>query len=101
MGFTPKEVTVMVAGRGLGKTRLTREYLQMLAKHQSFDIVEQYPVDSNQWFIVRCLGKEVANWVRDQPEDQWYEHIDDRGYIDLRVFDIHEELMAMMKLRWS
>lgn len=67
----------------------------------AFEIIDGALVDDRQWYTVKCIDREIMKWVRLQPEDQWYEHIDVRGYIDLRIIDIHEELLTMLKLRWS
>jgi hypothetical protein len=67
----------------------------------AFELLDSALVDDRQWYTVKCIDREIMKWVRTQPEDQWYEHIDVRGYIDLRIIDIHEELLTMLKLRWS
>jgi hypothetical protein len=67
----------------------------------AFELLDSALVDDRPWYTVKCTDREIMKWVRQQPEDQWYEHIDVRGYIDLRIIDIHEELFTMLKLRWS
>lgn len=61
-------------------------------------------VDGAPWYSVDCR-KEVAQWIRtnyaDQENQSWFEHIDQRGYISTRVFDVNEYIYTTLVLKWS
>jgi len=99
-GIKQGQVMTFTSSRRTGKSKLN-EYLQMLEKKVDFEVVDRGIVDDTKWYVVRCRNKEISKWVRTQPAEQWYEHIDQRGYMDMNVFDLHEEVYAMLKLSWS
>lgn len=93
-------LNLIAVGRRTGKS-VINEYLRMLEKKEKFEVIDRGIVDDRQWYVVRCIDKKISAWVRTQPKEQWYEHIDQRGYMNMNVFDMHEEVYAMLKLSWS
>lgn len=95
-------LTVAAVGRQTGKStfyQYAQEY-QAIFKMPKFEIIDSALVDGEQWHTVRC-AKEVSAWVRTMNEQQWCEHIDQRGYIDRNVFDMNERLYTMLGMKWS
>lgn len=54
-------------------------------------------VDGEKWFTV-LVGKEAAAWIRTQDRVLWAETA---GPFYESVFDIHNELMLLIKLKWQ
>ena len=57
-------------------------------------------VDGKMWYTVK-LTIPAREWLRQQPVDEWYEHIDQRYYIDRSCFDVSEQLYTALKLKWT
>lgn len=66
----------------------------------TFKIIDQTLVDDEQWYTVQ-VHPDIRLWVRQQPENMWQEHIDQRWYKVANTFDIHEKVYTMLAMRWS
>lgn len=64
-----------------------------------FKKFEEGTVDGDIWYTVGC-NPIVAEWVRTQPKEMWYEHIDNDWHIPLNKFDMHEKIYTMLGMRW-
>lgn len=53
-------------------------------------------VDGEPWHFI-AVTYDVANYIRDQDQSMWYEHKDSSHFI----FDITEELLIMLRLKFS
>jgi hypothetical protein len=65
-----------------------------------FKKLTESQVDGTTWHTVGC-SKEAAAWVKEQPQEFWYEHIDENWYISLNRFDVHEKLYLLLGLKWA
>ena len=65
-----------------------------------FNITDQAQVDGETWYTIAC-DYEVSKWLRDQPKELQYSHIDKNWTIYNNKFDIHEKLYTLMALRWT
>jgi len=77
--------------------------MEMLKNARPYDIVDMAVVDDTKtWYTVK-FNKQASAWMKNQPgqDVEWYEHIDQRGYIGGGVYDITEELLLMVKLTWG
>ena len=54
-------------------------------------------VDGEKWYTV-VTGHEAARWIRTQDKELWYEAGD---VYASNVFDIHNELLLFIKLKWA
>ena len=103
-GIAKGEMLVYTAGRGVGKSQLhmfLNNWLSIFGEQMpAFSKITGALVDGEQWYTVQC-NKEVSNWVRTLDETHWYEHIDQRGYINRNIFDMHEKLYTMLAVKWS
>lgn len=100
-GIKPSEMMVISAGRQTGKSYYYEYMLNNLFKVQpKFEIIDSALVDGEQWHTVRC-AREVSAWVRSMNETQWYEHIDQRGYLDKNIFDMDARLYTMLGMKFS
>ena len=103
-GYTKGELMVITAGRGVGKSQIN-QYLQNWyaifgEQMPAFSKIDGALVDGEQWYTVQCR-KDVSKWVRTLDNKHWYEHIDQRGYIDRNMFDMHEKLYTMLAVKFS
>jgi hypothetical protein len=66
-----------------------------------FHVQTESLVDNTPWYTVR-VTREVGDWMRDQPgqDSCWFEHIDQNWYVNRTIFDINEQMLIMLKLRW-
>lgn len=71
-----------------------------MIKERAFEILTQAEVDGQQWYTVKC-SKEVGDWVRTQPSEQWVNHINSGWLFHENNFDMDRELFAFLKLTWS
>ena len=59
-----------------------------------------------KWYTVH-VSKDIAAWTRTQSQDQWYEHLYGQPTRynfhepSFAKFDIHCELLAILKLTWG
>lgn len=102
-GYKPSELAVFTASRGTGKSMIN-QYMatwdSIFKVQPKFEIIASALVDGEQWHTVRC-AKEVSAWVRTTKGTQWYEHIDQRGYIHGNVFDMDARLYTMLGVKFS
>ena len=65
-----------------------------------FQILSRAEVDDSVWYTVKCLP-EVSAWMRQQPKELQYSHIDSRWVVYRDIFDIHEKLYTILALKWQ
>lgn len=103
-GFKPGEISVVMAGRQMGKSYINQYIMHWLpeAETPKYQVSSQAIVDNKPWYTVHC-SKDVSNWVRQQPgeDNEWYQHIDDRWTVFYDAFDIPEELYLMLVLKFG
>ena len=75
-------------------------YGQLCMPHAKFNINDQAQVDGETWYTVTCI-KEVSAWIRNQPKELQYSHIDKAWTEYANKFDIHEKLYTILALKWS
>lgn len=54
-------------------------------------------VDGEKWYTI-FAGRESSAWLRNQDCRLWYET---HGRFNVNMFDIHNELLIIMKLKWA
>jgi hypothetical protein len=88
---------IYISGRKIGKSTLSQFWnaTELLAKVPKYVDLTSAEVDGRRWYSISC-NKEVAEWVKQQPKDQWQPFLFDRH----NAFDVHEELYVMLKLKW-
>lgn len=63
-------------------------------------------IDSKRWYTIH-VSEDIATWTRTQPQDQWYEHPCEQptryNFHEPRQskFDVHHELLTILKLTWG
>ena len=64
-------------------------------------VLDQAIVDGETWYTVWVYNGGIARWIREQNSAQWAEHWEaGRGAV-VTKFDIHEQLMTLMRLKWE
>lgn len=94
---------LITAARGTGKSTINQymsNWDNLFKVQPKFEIIASALVDGEQWHTVKC-AKEVSAWVRTKNESQWYEHIDQRGYMHGNIFDMDARLYTMLGVKFS
>jgi hypothetical protein len=71
-----------------------------------YTIFKPVDVDNEKWYTIH-VSEDIASWIRTQLSAQWYEHLStqpDRYTFHSphqRKFDVHYELLAILKLTWG
>lgn len=99
-GVKQGELMLFASGRRSGKSMLNNLCESMIPPSPKFQITDQAQVDGATWYTVSCVN-EVSAWIRRQPTDLQYAHIDKRWTIYVNKFDLHENLYTMLALKWS
>ena len=97
-GFRAGEL--MTIASGSGKSMLNNLCESMITPHRKFQITDQAQVDGATWYTITCV-REVSEWIRKQPEELQYSHIDKNWTIYHNKFDMHENLYSILALKWS
>jgi hypothetical protein len=95
-GIKSGEMMIISAGRQTGKSM----YYQYMQELTPYTVLESAMVDDAKWFTVKC-NKEVAAWLRTQPENMFYEHIDQNWMVYKNTLDIHEKIYTMLQLKYG
>lgn len=106
-GIKQGQMMTFASGRNTGKSTFTAAALQKLIDDvmgtvPAYEVLASAPVDGVPWFTVSCR-KEVSMWIRENGAEnvEWYEHIDGKWMLHKNTFDVSQEMLAMIKLRWS
>lgn len=104
-GFKAGEMMVLTAGRNTGKSQIMQYMSNWNAifgePTPAFTVVDAgTKVDGEPWCTVKCR-KDVSAWVRTMDNKNWYEYIDQRGYMDSNIFDMNEKLYTMLAIKFS
>lgn len=95
-GFQSKKM--IAQGRNTGKsvwTNLVRDLTM-----PDIQVLDSAQVDGKTWYTVQ-LSMPAREWLRQQPLDDWYEHIDQRYYLNRSQFDVSEPMLTALQLKWS
>lgn len=87
------QINLFMAGTRHGKSVFGTMAAQLA--QPSITVLDQTTVDDNQWYTLD-VDPAVAAWVRQQPQEHWYEH---PGQIFRSIVDVHEHLYTIMLLR--
>ena len=102
-GYKPGEMMFISASRGTGKSQLN-QYMatwdSIFKAQPEFASVANAMVDGEPWHTVQCTVA-VSSWVRTMNKKEWYEHIDQHGYINKNIFDMSERLYLMLAMKFS
>ena len=96
-GFQSKKM-MAIHGRNTGKSvwaNLVRELTM-----PDIQVLDSAPVDGETWYTVQ-LSMPAREWLRQQPLNDWQEHIDQRYYLNRSVFDVSEQMLTALQLKWS
>jgi hypothetical protein len=66
---------------------------------EMFVIVDQALVDDEQWYTVITQRPECAKWIRTHDDTLQFEHLGRHGIG--YIFDIHQHLYLMLKLKFT
>lgn len=94
-GFKSKQL--MVIGRGTGKSVWGQMVKDLMPPN--IKLLDSAQVDGKTWHTVQ-LSYPVAEWLRDQEPDRWYEHVEQKAW-GRNWFDVHESLYTMLMLKWN
>lgn len=83
-----------MASRGSGKS-VFNDMVQQLTQPR-ITVLAQAQVDEDQWYTVD-VDPDVADWVRQQCSEHWYQHPSNRFR---PIMDVHEHLYTMIRLRF-
>jgi hypothetical protein len=64
-----------------------------------FEVVDQALVDDEQWYTVITRRPECAKWIRTHDDTLQYEH--QGRHVIGYIFDIHQHLHLMLKLKFT
>lgn len=73
-------------------------FLQMPTYREFVVIDKDAIVDGEKWYTV-VAELESSAWLRQQHKSQWFET--SGSAFSSSVFDIHNELLFLMKLKWA
>lgn len=99
-GSDPKEMKIIMNGRQIGKSYMAQMWTEVFAYEDFYQKIDQAIVDNEQWFTVKC-SPGISKWVKSQPKNMWYEHIDKNWQVYKNAFDIHEKIYTMLQLKYS
>lgn len=92
--------TIMIAGQ-----KVQLESVEVGRGPRSLPIcrvLDQTTVDGDTWYSVWVYKGEVIRWIQEQDPAQWVaEKAGGQAWVIGIKFDIHEQLMTMMRLRWE
>ena len=66
---------------------------------EMFVIVDQALVDDEQWYTIITQSQTSAQWIRTHDDTLQYEHLGRHGIG--YIFDIHQHLYLMLKLKFT
>lgn len=64
-------------------------------------VLDQATVDGETWYTVWVYNGEVIRWIQEQNPAQWVVHWEAGRGLGVTKFDIHEQLMTLMRLKWD
>ena len=73
------------------------EIMLLEPSRKEFRVEVRAVVDGQNWVTV-ITHTESTKWIRAQPREFWFETFDNNV---INVFDISEELLLIMKLKWE
>jgi len=71
-----------------------------------YTVLAMVDIDGEKWYTIH-VSKDIATWTRTQPRGQWYEHPYEQPTRynfhapSSAKFDVHCELLAILKLTWG
>jgi hypothetical protein len=71
-----------------------------------YTVLAMVDIDNKKWYTIH-VSKDIATWTRTQPRGQWYEHPYEQPTRynfhepSSAKFDVHHELLAILKLTWG
>jgi hypothetical protein len=68
----------------------------MLPMLKAFHITDSALVDGKQWYRI-IAANVVTDWLRQQDGQYYHKH----GNATINFFDISEDLLIVMKLKWA
>lgn len=68
----------------------------------NFEILATAQVDGHPWYTISCR-KEVSIWIRENGTEntEWSDYVDAKWMYHRNRLDVSQEMLAMIKLRWS
>lgn len=95
-GFKSKRMMTH-QGRQLGKSAWNQIVRDLTMP--DLKLIDSAVVDGKPWYTVQ-LSIPAREWLREQPTHDWYEHVDQRSYINTSMFDVSEQLYTALNLKW-
>jgi len=77
--------------------------LQSLTNNTFYQIIERVIVDRAMWYSM-MVSDDIRDWLHTQDSTLWYLHKSTKymgiGYTITNIFDVHEELYLLIKLKF-
>jgi len=99
-GSDPREMKIIMNGRQIGKSVMAQMWNQTFNVKEYYNKVSEAKVDHATWYTVKCSGG-ISKWIKEQPENLWFEHIDKDWQVYRNIFDVHEKIYTMLQLKYS
>ncbi len=106
-GLKKGELVTYSAGRQTGKSTFTVAALKkiiddMESLDPNFEVLSTGTVDGTPWYTISCK-KDVSIWIRENGTEnsEWVDYIDDKWMYHRNKLDVSQEMLAIIKLRWS
>lgn len=99
-GSDPREMKIIMNGRQIGKSYMAQMWTEAFAYEDFYQKIDQSIVDNEKWLTVRCSAS-ISKWLKSQPKNLWYEHIDNNWQVYKNTFDIHEKIYTMLQLKYG
>jgi len=99
-GSDPKEMKIIMGGRQVGKSVMAQMWNQVFSYQDWFSIIDKNVVDNSMWYTVKC-SEGISIWLRQQPKELHYEHINNKWEVYKNIYDIHEKIYTMLQLKYG
>ena len=106
-GFKKGELVTYSVRQQTGKSTFTMAALKkvlddMESLDPNFKVLATGTVDGTPWYTIACK-KDVSIWIRENGTEnsEWVDYIDDKWMYHRNKLDVSQEMLAMIKLRWS
>jgi hypothetical protein len=97
-GFKKNELAVISAGRQTGKSVWSSMVKDLTMP--DIKVLDSAEVDGKTWYTVQ-LSIPARTWLKEQPLEDWQEHIDQRYYLNRSFFDVSEQMYSALMLKWK
>lgn len=97
-GWRKGQINLMMAVQHTGKSFWANMVKDLTMP--DIKVLSSAEVDGKLWYTVQ-LSIPAREWLREQPEKDWHEHIDQRYYVNHSMFDVSEQMYSALMLKWK